>query len=428
MTLAPRSRTLLRSSVTAASAALLLALTACGGGAAGDTPASSSAAVAGAGSAGACGVLGKESAPDPDGVLANFKGDALKGFANYPYPVAASKWKDLAAKKGPLKIGYVSIALMNDYNNNALKTTEAHIVEYSKDGVVDSTLLKGIPADAASQTPAEQIKLYNQLVDQGVDGIILGPLSGDAMADAVTAAGKKGIPTVALNTYIPSEYAISTVINPYLQGIDPAANTLKQLGGKGNVLIVRGIPGETNDAAVYPGFTKMLEGCPDIKVAGEVVGGYSNATAKSEIMKFLASHPGKIDMVFSGGVMGPGIIAAFEQSGREVPAISFSGLQAGDSAWWNAKKDNYTAFGTVGSGNQTADLAWRVMIRTLTGQGPKINNVVTPDQLITNETVGDMAPAGGDLNSAGEVGETSDTLISEQTLDQFFAKPTVGSK
>lgn len=428
MTLAPRPRTLLRGSVTAASAALLLALTACAGGASGNASGPSSSPVAGSGSAGACGTLGTGTAADPDGALKGLNSEALKSFANYPYPVAASKWQDLAAKKGPLKIGYVSIALMNDYNNNALNTTEAHVVEYSKDGVVDSTLLKGIPADAASQTPAEQIKLYNQLVDQGVDGIILGPLSGDAMADAVTAAGKKGIPTVALNTYIPSEYAISTVINPYLQGMDPAANTLKQLGGKGNVLIVRGIPGETNDAVVYPGFTKMLEGCPDMKVAGEVVGGYSNATAKAEVMKFLASHPGQIDMVFSGGVMGPGIISAFEQSGRPVPAISFSGLQAGDSAWWNSKKDSYTAFGTVGSGKQTADLAWRVMIRTLTGQGPKVNSVVTPAQLITNETVGELAPAGGDLNSPGEVGETSDTLISESSMDQFFAKPSEGTK
>lgn len=418
-------RKMIRNSATAVSAALLLTITACAGGASGGTASGHSAAP---GAGGACGALPATTAADPDGVLTGLSEEAMEGFKNYPHEVHASKWQDLEAKEGPLKIGYVSIALMNDYNNNALKTTEAHIVEYSKEGLVDSTLLKGIPADAASQTPAEQIKLYNQLVDQGVDGIILGPLSGDAMADAVTAAGEKGIPTVALNTYIPSEYAISTVINPYLQGIDPAASTLEQLDGKGSVLIVRGIPGETNDAAVYPGFTALLENCPDMKLAGEVVGGYSNATAKAEIMKFLASHPGQIDMVFSGGVMGPGIVSAFEQSGREVPPISFSGLQAGDSAWWNSKKEDYSAFGTVGSGNQTADLAWRVMIRTLTGQAPKFDTVVTPAQLITNDTIGGLAPSGGDLNTAGEVGETSDTLISDEVLDQFFAKPSEGSK
>lgn len=408
---------------TAVGAALLLSLTACSGGAGATEKASADPAAAGN-----CGTLPTASAADPAGVLKGLDASAAAGFKNYPYEVGASMWKDLKAKNGPLKIGYVSIALMNDYNNNALKTTEAHILEASKTGLVDSQLLKGIPADAASQTPAEQIKLYNQLVDQGVDGIILGPLSGDALADAVTAAGKKGIPTVSLNTFIPSPYAISTVINPYLQGIEPAAKTLKQLGGTGNVLIVRGIPGETNDAAVYPGFQKLLENCPNIKVAGEVVGGYSNATAKAEVMKFLASHPGQIDMVFNGGVMGPGIISAFEQSGRPVPAISFSGLQAGDSAWWNNSKDKYSAFGTVGSGTQTADLAWRVLIRTLTAQSPLLNNIVAPAQLISNENIAKLAPAGGDLNSSGEVGTSSQDLISDTVMDQYFANPGQGTK
>jgi len=403
----------------AASTAVLLA---------GCTPTTSSSSSGGETSSAAsdCGVLPQNSPDDPDGVVPMLPAAAQTGFNDFPYTVEASAWSDSAPRTEPFKIGYTSLPLINAWGSDAYDYLEQRVAELGAEGVTDPDLATGLMADPATMTPAEQIALYQQLVDQGVDGIIIIPLSGEAMADVVTEAGKKGVVTVAANGNIPSPYAINVQMNPYLQGLQPAAEALQHFGGKAKVLYVGGIPGETTEQVTHDGFQAMLASCPDVEVVGEVYGQYSSAGAKSAVLQFLASYPGQIDMVVTPGTMGPGIISAFLDAGREVPMVTATGAQAGELSFWADQLDqnpDYVNFGTGGTSPEVSEASLQVLIKTLLGGQPIANTVSTEPVYITSENVKDFVVPGADLNSPDQI-KPARGFLSVDFLDQFFKSPS----
>ena len=144
------------------------------------------------GSAGECGLMPEKAPLDTDGAVATLPADVQSAYLDFPFEVLASGFADLPAKEKPFKVGYTSLPLINDYGNDSLANLEARVAEYAQQGVTDPKLLTALLADPATMTPAEQIQLFKQLVDQGADVILGIFLSGEAMADAVTEAGKYG--------------------------------------------------------------------------------------------------------------------------------------------------------------------------------------------------------------------------------------------
>lgn len=372
-----------------------------------------------------CGVLPGSTPNDPDGVVPQLPADAQVGFADFPYTVQASAWADSEPRTGPFSIGYSSLPLINAWGSDSYDYMTERVAELGDAGITDPELTNGILPDPATMTPAEQIALYQQMVDQGVDGIIIIPLSGEAMADVVTAAGEKGVVTVAANGNIPSPYAINVQLNPFLQGLQPAAEALKHFGGEAKVLYVGGIPGETTEQVTYEGFQAMLQNCPDVEVVGEVYGQYSSAGAKAAVLQFLASYPGDIDMVVTPGTMGPGIISGFIDAGRTVPMVTATGAQAGEVAYWVDQLDenpDFVNFGTGGTSPEVAEAALQVLIKTLLGGHPIANTVSTEPSYITNDNVAQFAVPGADLNSPDQIKPSPD-LLSVDYVDLFFQDP-----
>lgn len=402
----------------AAGLVLALSLAAC-------TTPPGTASSTGASGGGSCGTLPGNPPKDPDNAVSKLPQAAQAGFADFPYTVQASAWATTPAKTGPFTIGYTSLPLINAWGSDAYKYLDGRVKELAAKGTVTSPLQTGIMADPATMTPAEQIALYQQLVDQGVNGIIMIPLSGEAMADAVTAAGKKGVVTVVANGNVPSPYAINVQMNPYLQGLQPAAEALKHFNGKAKVLYVGGIPGETTEQVTNDGFKAMIANCPDVEVVGEVFGQYSSAGAKSAVLQFLASYPGDIDMVVGPGTMGPGIISGFQDAGRTVPMVTATGAQEGEVAFWAqqlASDPGYVNFGTGGTSPEVTEAALQVLLMTLEGQGPITNTISAAPAYITSQNVKDYVKPGADLTSPDQISATKGYL-STDFLQQFFSKP-----
>jgi ribose transport system substrate-binding protein len=406
-----------RLSLVASVAVLAISLSGCAT-AAGNKPATSAAADD---SLGACGTLSTTTPADADGVLAALPADAQKGYQAFPYAVAKSAWADSKALTTPFKLGFVTLpgsaGFGNDVGDELVKRTKAG----KADGTTDGNL---VVSAMTSYNPSEQIQLFQQTVASGVNAILIFPLSGPAMVDAVNAAGAKGIPTIAVNNYIPSKYAINVLVNPYLNAMIPISNAIKIAKGKGDMLMVNGIQGDTNTSIASAGLTEMLKGCPNLNLAGQVDGGYSVGGAKAAVQKFLASHPGPISVAGQTGVMGAGVVAAFQQTGRPVPVVSFSGLQAAESGYWAANvKKGYSTSGSMTNGVKIADVVYDVAIKTLQGQGPKIDSFAFYPTIVTDKTVAATAPAGADINAAGE-SVYPGTFVSDTLLNEFFTTPS----
>ncbi|MDQ1042367.1 substrate-binding domain-containing protein [Streptomyces sp. V4I2] len=370
-----------------------------------------------------CGQVPTIAPKDPDGAVKELPAELQKAYNAYGEEVFASAWRDRKALGRPAKVGFSYLPTSNAYAAAVVKQLEASFAKAKADGLVKGKLVKRIMTDPATMTPAEQIRGYNELVDSGVDVIYVTPLSGDAMVAAVDAAGKKGIVTVALSSTIRSKYAVNVAENSYLNIAEPTALVAEQLKGKGNVAVVRGFQGLSAETIGYKAVKDVLAACPDMKVIGEVNGAYVPPVAKGELLKFLSSHPQKIDMVAQLGVMGSGVYAAFESTGRDTPKVVDAGASASSLASWEKlAADGYETAGTGGNGTQQAKAWFDVGMLVLQGAGPKVGTITREPSVITKDNLADYLPQGAKPSDLGEV-KDGEPWMPEEYLAQFFDNP-----
>lgn len=368
-----------------------------------------------------CGQVPIQRPPDPDKVIETLPQQVQKEFNGYPGAVRKSPWASFAGKKPPWRIGLVGLAANSAFNVNLYKQIQVLFDEAKKQGLVTGRLEKAINPDQATETPAQQIAGFQSMVRRGVDGVLMLPLAGDAIAPAMTKAGKQGVPTIVMGNTNPSDYAV-TVNSPNVAA--GTAKTLEILEGKGNVLVVRGVPGVPAEGYGNKQIYEEIRACPGIDVIGEINGNWNNATAKTATLQFLASHPQKIDGVLQNGIMAQGIIQAFEQAGRPVPPVTMVGAQAGELSWFKDHLDEgYSTGGSAYNGKQQADAAWRVLGRILAGKQPKITDIPLHPALVTKDNVADYVPPGATLNTVDDpLGDPQD-YASDDYLDLVFDKP-----
>ena len=94
------------------------------------------------------------------------------------------------------------------------------------------------------------------------------------------------------------------------------------IGGKGNVIIARGVQGSPPEIEMYAVQTEMLKANPDVKVVGEFFTFCDAAKAQEALLGTIASLP-DVDGVIGCGE-GLGAVQAFQTAGREIPVVAFA--------------------------------------------------------------------------------------------------------
>ncbi len=94
-----------------------------------------------------------------------------------------------------------------------------------------------------------QIQQMRQLVDQGVDAIIVCCSNATALNQTIKYAYDKGVPVFSLTGYLTSPYAINVSVNYRVGGYEIGKGMAEEIDGKGNVLVVQGIPGTSGSDA-----------------------------------------------------------------------------------------------------------------------------------------------------------------------------------
>ena len=390
--------------------------------------ASSSASASTARSAGGnqCGVEQSQFAKipnnDPSGVLKTLSPATQKLYEPWPYPVAPTPWKTFKGVKGPWKIGLIMFPLNSPYNVDMVTEAKKEFAIAKQKGLVKGSLVTYIQPSTETATPEQQISAIQQMVREGVNGIEILPLAGQPLAPAIDAAGKAGVPVVVADNVIPnSKYAI----NIYSSKEDIAAAKAAGMVKKGNVLIVRGLVGNSVEQPIENGSLAAINSCPGLKLAGQVVGDWSAATAKTAVLSWLTSHPGvNINLVIQNGAMMAGVVEAFQAAGKPVPVIDDGGCQGGDLSWWLANKAKYKTVGTCNNGFQATYTAFHFMFRVLAGDRLKIRDIAVPTPVVTNANVAQFATAGKPLTWEGEPKGPLDSRCGTNTcMNQFFVKP-----
>ena len=232
--------------------------------------------------------------------------------------------------------------------------------------------------------------------------MIVEPLLAPPFLAPIKKAAEKGIPTVTVQTVADTPFAVNVSPNLTLANAEASARLLRMIGGKGNVLRVGGIPGVPSEIEADTAQKLVLKECPDIKDAGQVYGNFVSPNAKSETLKFLSTHPTKIDGVLQSGTMTDGIMSAFQQTGRPMPVVADIGPTKGGVGYWINNRDSYqgvgTAFGPSALGRRAPTWpcgCWK-------GRGPKTSNMVARIPLLTDENLDQWADRSWTLTTPGQ--------------------------
>jgi ribose transport system substrate-binding protein len=357
---------------------------------------------------------------DASGLLSSLPQDIQDRYKTWPYDIKPTPWKDFQGIKGPWKIGLIMFPIGSPWQADLVAQAKKEFEAAKAKGLVTGKLVTYIQPSQATATPEQQIAAIQQMVRDGVNGILVLPLAGNPLGPAIDAAGKKNVPVVILDNVVPnSDYAV----NVWSQNNSPAAAGVAGIVKTGNVLVVRGIAGNTVEQAFQDAAVANIKACPGLKIVGTVWGKWTNATAKSAVLQFLQSHPGlKIDAVVQNGIMMGGIVDAFQTAGKKVPPISDGGCQGGDLSWWLAHKDSYQTVGVCFNGYQTAYTEFRLLLRILGGKGLLLRDIAITAPVVTNDNVDVYATEGKPLSWQGEPKGPIDAWCSQECLDAYFTQ------
>lgn len=318
----------------------------------------------------------------------------------------------------PWKIGYASSYAGNTWRKAGLDEIMNVLLPAAK----EAGLVSDVVVTQSDLKDAVQIQQMRQMVDDGVDAIIICCSNVTALNQTIEYAHSKGVPVISFSGYVTSPYALNVAGNHMQGGYDMAKWLAESMGGKGNVLTVSGIPGFASSDSFDLGAQKALAEYPDIKIVGNVAGKWTDQVAQVEVQKFLATNPGQIDGILTQSAQENGVLNAMLQSGRPMVPITLGG-EASAACYWLAHPDWISKSFHIWPPAREMDQAWDVMLRTLQGQGPKVQSMLRPIVPYTIDDVKAALPADCDVNSTDWIQPSTETWWPTEVAKEYFANP-----
>ena len=119
------------------------------------------------------------------------------------------------------------------------------------------------------------------------------PISPTALNQVVKHACERHVVIIAYDFEITQSCAYNVHIDQLEAGRVTAQWLAKTLHGKGNIVVITGVPGTSVDTQRTAAAKKVFAKYPGIHIVAEGVGMWSQAVARTELTKILASHPWK---------------------------------------------------------------------------------------------------------------------------------------
>jgi ribose transport system substrate-binding protein len=167
---------------------------------------------------------------------------------------------------------------------------------------------------------AGQLEDIRNLISAGVNAIVVNPADPAGIKAALEEATKAGIVVVAVDQTVtePSAYIISNNQEEY--AYLGAKWLFEQLGGKGDVVYMRGAAGASADSDRDKGFKRALAEFPDIKVVHEVFTGWQQDQGKQQILDFIATGA-PFNGIWTSGIDNVIVDALVESQATLVPVV-----------------------------------------------------------------------------------------------------------
>jgi len=207
------------------------------------------------------------------------------------------------------------VGFSNGYFGNTWRSQYVEGVEkvgekYKELGIIDDLIIQntnGVP---------EQIAAVESFINQGVDAIVLNPVSSSSLAPVVAKAINKGILVIISDN--PAEYPNTiNVIGDNGNFFKVQTKWLAEKIGKGNLVHITGVAGTSADQIRQDVAKEILADYPDIKILADAPGGWDQTKAQQVMSNFLSAYP-QIDGVLMQDVMTQGVLQAYKAANRDL--------------------------------------------------------------------------------------------------------------
>jgi ribose transport system substrate-binding protein len=164
-----------------------------------------------------------------------------------------------------------------------------------------------------------QVNQVEDLIAKKVDAIVLNPMDGKSVVPVLKKAQAAKIPVIIVDSSVEKGndglYISYVGTDNFNAGKVAGERMVKELGGKGNVLIVRGANGSLAGDQRVDGFKAGIQGS-GLQIAGEQPGNWTNSVAMQVTENMLQGNK-KVDGLFSASdVMLDGVLQAIGDANR----------------------------------------------------------------------------------------------------------------
>ncbi len=195
-----------------------------------------------------------------------------------------------------------------------------------KDGVEAEAKANGMDVVVvdAQNDAAKQINDVEDLIQQGVDVLLINPTDSAAISTAVQSANSLGIPVVTLDRSAEKGEVATLVSSDNEKGGEMAAKYLvDQLGEGAKIAELEGVPGASATRERGKGFHNIADAKLD--VVAKQTANFDRTEGLNTMENLLQGNP-DIEAVFAhNDEMALGAIQAIQSSGKDVLVVGFDG-------------------------------------------------------------------------------------------------------
>ncbi|MBD7936256.1 ribose ABC transporter substrate-binding protein RbsB [Cytobacillus sp. Sa5YUA1] len=199
----------------------------------------------------------------------------------------------------------------------------------------------------AQDDPATQVSDIEDLIQQGVDLLIVNPADSAAVASAITSANNANIPVITVDRSAEGGEVVAHVASDNAEGGKMAGEfIIEQLGGEGKVVELEGIPGSSAARERGAGFNEAIEASDNVEVATKQSANFDRAEGLT-VMENIIQSNNDVQAVFAhNDEMALGAYQALTAAGlKDVIVVGFdatddavAAVEGGDMAATVAQK------------------------------------------------------------------------------------------
>jgi ribose transport system substrate-binding protein len=172
---------------------------------------------------------------------------------------------------------------------------------------------------------AEQAKLVEDAIRNTPDAIVFDPVDNEKLVSAIEKINAANIPVVEVTDRSTGGKFVSRVLpDDYQIALAVARRLIKEMGGKGGVVILEGIAGNVTNTERLRGFNDAIKEAAAVKLLASKSGNYQRKPAQDVMEGWIKTYPQIDGVLAANDSMAAAVAETLEKRGRKALIVGIN--------------------------------------------------------------------------------------------------------